>query len=362
MKPLESRWLGALRQTTRQLSQHWHASRLPLFLRWWQRELLGCLPRHWRERLASANREHLLHWPENGLPGPRTADEPMAGQRQVLLLPCTQVLLAHVQLPHAAAMQVHAALAFEMDKYTPFKAAQVYFDTVRAGPAERGRAVFDVTLVVALRERIDRILDEAARNGWRIDAIDALDRNGSRLNVNLLALHHRAQGHHPLRRLQFGLALLGAGLLLIAMLLWVQGRQSTLDAMSAEVDALRNDTRQLEVLRQQLGELLDTGRYVQAQKAQSLPRTALLQELTDCIPADTWLEQLAIDAQGTLTLSAQSSQASELIARMKHCTHLQDLQFQGAIQPDTSTGQDRLTLTARLRPREAPHAAATDTP
>ncbi|UZE27779.1 PilN domain-containing protein [Pseudomonas asplenii] len=362
MKPLESRWLGALRQTTRQLSQHWHASRLPLFLRWWQRELLGCLPRHWRERLASANREHLLHWPENGLPGPRTADEPMAGQRQVLLLPCTQVLLAHVQLPHAAAMQVHAALAFEMDKYTPFKAAQVYFDTVRAGPAERGRAVFDVTLVAALRERIDRILDEAARNGWRIDAIDALDRNGSRLNVNLLALHHRAQGHHPLRRLQLGLALLGTGLLLIAMLLWVQGRQSTLDAMSAEVDALRNDTRQLEVLRQQLGELLDTGRYVQAQKAQSLPRTALLQELTDCIPADTWLEQLAIDAQGTLTLSAQSSQASELIARMKHCTHLQDLQFQGAIQPDTSTGQDRLTLTARLRPREAPHAAATDTP
>jgi len=362
MKPLESRWLGALRQTTRQLSQPWHASRLPLFLRWWQRQLLGCLPRHWRERLASANRDHLLHWPENGLPGPRTADEPMAGQRQVLLLPCTQVLLAHVQLPHPAAMQVHAALAFEMDKYTPFKAAQVYFDTVRAGPAERGRAVFDLTLVVALRERIDRILDEAARNGWRIDAIDALDRNGSRLNVNLLALHHRAQGPHPLRRLQFGLALLGAGLLLIAMLLWVQGRQSTLDAMSAEVDALRNDTRQLEVLRQQLGELLDTGRYVQAQKAQSLPRTALLQELTDCIPADTWLEQLTIDAQGTLTLSAQSSQASELIARMKHCTHLQDLQFQGAIQPDASTGQDRLTLTARLRPREAPHAAATDTP
>ncbi len=180
------------------------------------------------------------------------------------------------------------------------------------------------------------------------------------MNVNLLALHHRAQGPHPLRRLQFGLALLGAGLLLIAMLLWVQGRQSTLDAMSAEVDALRNDTRQLEVLRQQLGELLDTGRYVQAQKAQSLPRTALLQELTDS--ADTWLEQLTIDAQGTLTLSAQSSQASELIARMKHCTHLQDLQFQGAIQPDASTGQDRLTLTARLRPREAPHAAATDTP
>ncbi|WP_416772241.1 PilN domain-containing protein [Pseudomonas sp. RHF3.3-3] len=362
MKTPENRWLGPLRQATRQFSQRWHASPLPRFLRWWRRELLGCLPRRWRERLAAANREQLLRWPEQGLPSPRTADESLAGQRQVLLMPNTQVLLAHVQLPHAAALQVHAALAFEMDKYTPFKAAQVYFDAVCDNPPERTRAVFDLTLVAALRERIDTILDEAARHGWRIDAIDALDRDGSRLNVNLLVLHRRPQARHPVRRLQLGLALLGAGLVLLAMLLWVHGRQSALDTMGAEVDALRNDTRQLEVLRQRLDELLDTGRYVQTQKAQSLPRTALLQELTDCIPADTWLEQLTIDAQDRLTLSAQSSRASELIGRMKHCAHLQDLQFQGVIQADANTGLDRLNLTARLRSREARHAATPDTP
>ncbi|MGY2202491.1 PilN domain-containing protein [Pseudomonas gingeri] len=352
MKALDSRRLGTLLETTRQLSQQWHASRLPVFLRWWQRELLGCLPRRWRERLASANQERLLHWHAGGLTQACAADEPPGNRRQVLLLPCAQVLLARVQLPQAAATQVEAALAFEMDKYTPFKATQVYFDTVRDPPAERARPMFGLTLVVALRERIDTLLDEAARTGLRIDAIDVLDRGGSRLHVNLLPPHRRPQTRHPTRRLQLGLALLGAGLSLVAMLLWAHNRQAALDAMTAEVNTLRNDTAQIQALRRQLDELLDTGRYVQTQKALSLSRTVLLQELTACIPADTWLEQLNIDTQGTLILSAQSSQASDLIAKMKACTHLQDLQFQGAIQADASTGQDRLNLTARLRPRE----------
>jgi len=142
--------------------------------------------------------------------------------------------------------------------------------------------------------------------------------------------------------------------------MWVHNRQLALDAMNAEVTALRNDTQQIQGLRQQLNELLDTGRYVQTQKTLALSRTALLQELTACIPVDTWLEQLDIDAQGTLTLSAQSSQASDLIGKMKTCTDLRNLQFQGVIQADARTGQDRLNLTAHLG--EERHAPTPDTP
>ncbi|WP_248768818.1 PilN domain-containing protein [Pseudomonas sp. MWU12-2345] len=365
MKTLQRPWLGPLQTTTTRLAQRWQASRLPVFLRWWRRELIACLPRRWRERLESSNQEHLLHWHEGALHHAAEYADSAAtapAQRQVLLLPSEQVLLSRVQLPLAAAAQAHAALAFEMDKYTPFKAAQVYFDTLRDPREDRTRPVFELTLVVALRERIDAILDEAARNGLRIDAIDALDRNGARLHVNLLPARRRPQERHPARRLRLRLIWLGAGLLLLAMLMWVHNRQQALDAMNAEVAALRNDTRQIQGLRQQLNDLLDTGRYVQTQKTLALSRTALLQELTACIPGDTWLEQLDLDAQGTLTLSAQSSQASDLIGKMKTCTDLRNLQFQGVIQADAGTGQDRLNLTAHLGSREERHALAPDTP
>ncbi|NWA25421.1 general secretion pathway protein GspL [Pseudomonas gingeri] len=355
MKTLERPWRGPLQTTTTRLAQHWQASRLPVFLRWWLRELIACLPRRWREHLESSNQEHLLHWHEGALHHACGDVAPSASaptRRQVLLMPCEQVLLSRVQLPLAASAQAHAALAFEMDKYTPFKAAQVYFDTLRVPQEDRTRPVFELTLVVALRERIDAILDEAARNGLRIDAIDTLDRNGTRLHVNLLPAQRRPQEWHPTRRLRLRLAWLGAGLLVAAMLMWVHNRQLALDAMNAEVAALRNDSQQIQGLRQQLNERLDTGRYVQTQKTQALSRTALLQELTACIPVDTWLEQLDIDAQGTLTLSAQSSQAGDLIGKMKACTHLRNLQFQGVIQADASTGQDRLNLTAHLDTRE----------
>ncbi|WP_248799994.1 PilN domain-containing protein [Pseudomonas sp. MWU13-2105] len=360
MKALERPWPGPLRAATAQLEQYWQASRLPAFLRWWRRELIGGLPRRWRERLESSQHEQLLHWPEDALPQSPGYTDP--ARRRILLMPCEQVLLSRVQLPLAAAAQAHAALAFEMDKYTPFKAAQVYFDTLCEPREDRTKPVFELTLVVALRERIDAILDEAARNGLRIDAIDALDRNGARLQVNLLPAQRRPQERHPARRLRLGLALLGVGLLLVAMLLWLHNRQSALDAMTAEVSALRSASQQIQGLRQQLNDTLDTGRYVQTQRALALPRTELLRELSACIPADTWLEQLDIDAQGTLTLSAQSSQAGELIGKMKACGHLRNLQFQGGIQADASTGQDRLNLTAQLSSREERHAPAPDTP
>ena len=102
MKALQSPWLAPLQTTTARLAQHWRASRLPVFLHWWRRELIACLPRRWRERLESSNQEHLLHWHEGALRHPAeyadsTATAP--ARRQVLLMPCEQVLLSRVQLP-----------------------------------------------------------------------------------------------------------------------------------------------------------------------------------------------------------------------------------------------------------------------
>jgi general secretion pathway protein L len=85
-----------------------------------------------------------------------------------------------------------------------------------------------------------------------------------------------------------------------------------------------------------------------------------LSELTACLPDDTWLDQLEVDA-ADVSMSGQSARASALIGRAKACRSLENPQFQGVIQPDADTGKDRFALHARLHQEaaDAPHA---DTP
>lgn len=360
---------SALRTLKSQLSYQWRSSVLPAFFRWWRAELIACLPKQWREVLEPSNREVLLYWRADGSWNPQGIEATLptlpAQERQrrhVLILPRDQILLIPVQLPMAASPDAEAALAFEMDKYTPFKSSDVYFDKVHVPNGSKRQDHLDLQLIVVLRERLDAVLDSASQAGHRIDAVDALNDQGQRLNINLLPAQRRPANTHPTQRLHQIVAGLSVVLLVSIMLLWVHNRQSALEEMSRQVKALRTDTQQTQALQQQLTGLLDAGRFVEDQKAQALSKAALLHELSTCIPANTWLEQLDINQQGTVSLSGQSSQAGELIGKMKACTRLESLQFQGIIQPDSSTGLDRFSLTAQLRIKDDLHASAPDSP
>jgi len=287
-----------------------------------------------------------------------------AGQqrRRILILPRDQVLLIPVQLPLAASPDADAALAFEMDKYTPFKPSDAYFDKVRVQGTHKHPGFLDVQLVVVLRERLNAVLEAASQKGLQIDAVDAFDDQGKRLYIDLLPADRRPRHQHPARRAQQVLAGLSVMLLVSVMLLWVHNRQSALEEMQRQVKVLRSDTQQIKALQQQLSALQDAGRFVEDQKTNAISKAALLQELTTCIPENTWLEQLDINQQGTVSLSGQSSQASELIEKMKTCSSLENLQFQGIIQPDHNTGMDRFNLTAQLRIKDDHNASSPGSP
>ncbi|EGH49288.1 fimbrial assembly, partial [Pseudomonas syringae pv. pisi str. 1704B] len=47
--------------------------------------------------------------------------------RRVLLLPPSAVLLQTLQLPAAAARNLSTVVGYELDRFTPFDAGQLYF-------------------------------------------------------------------------------------------------------------------------------------------------------------------------------------------------------------------------------------------
>jgi general secretion pathway protein L len=332
----------------------WHSGPLRRFLRGWAHELRACLPPRLRGWLYPEPLRAYVRWPLTEPLG-----EVPEQARVVLLLPPEQVLVHTLSLPLAAARDLDSVLAFELDRFTPFRPEQVHYVARREGVVG---GQLQITLALLPREHLETCLAACRQRGLAVASVDVLAASGQGMGLELLEpLQRRSRHSHRTRRLSLGLALLCGLLLAACMYTWLQQREASLASMRIEVQALRGQTAQLQALRQELADTLGSAAYLSQLKLAQPARAMILSELTTCLPSDTWLQTLQIDAQGQVDLSGFSARASSLINSLKGCPHLVDPQYQGIIQPDQDTGKDRFYLRAQLR-RETANAPPPDTP
>ncbi|QHD07889.1 type II secretion system protein GspL [Pseudomonas sp. R76] len=324
------------------IARHWRGSLLQQGWRLWLAELRACVPT-WLALHEPP--EQVYHWP---------LTEPVApgSTRQVLMLAPDAVLLQTVQLPLAAARNLTAVVGYELDRYTPFEADQLYFV---ARQEQRTATHVQVTLVAILREQLDQILIDCAALGVHPHRVDV-----NHLGIDLLPAPLRPRQRPTGKGLQRSLPWLCGALLIAAMLLWLNDRQRVLDAMHASVQQQKAQVAEVHALRQQLLNTRGAAQYLTRRKLAQPPLAALLNDLTTCLPADTWLDQLDVK-DGEISFAGQSAKASALITRIKGCHSLENAQFEGVIQPDARTGKDQFTLRAHLR-QEAADAPTPHTP
>lgn len=319
--------------------QQWRGSLGQQAWQWWSAELRACLPPRVRRWLVRETVEQVYVWP---LVEPVAATG--ANAQKILLLPSSLVLVQSLQLPVAAARNLSTVVGYELDRFTPFDAGQLYFV---ARQESRNAGFIHVRLVAVLRKRLDAILEECAALGLRPDTVD-VGTPDERLSVDLLPAPLRPQQSHSGHRLQRWLLWICAGLLLGTMLLWLNDRQQLLEEMQAEVKAQKAQVSEVQQLRQQLTNTRGAANYLLRRKAAQPPLSALLSELTACLPSDTWIDHLEISDSAEVAFAGQSAKASALIARVKDCRSLDNAQFQGVIQPDSKTGKDQYSLRAHL--------------
>lgn len=328
--------LAAARALRLQISQHWNGSPAQRWLDLWITELRDMLPERLRARLA-ARQVPRIAWPL-----PENVDTHVPYR---LVLGASEVLIQRLTLPQAATRDLPRMLGYEIDKYTPFARDEVHF-AARVEQVVAGRA--RVLLVSIARNRLDPILQQCAEQNLTLAGIEVLDHDRQPLGIELLPEALRT-GRRRHSRLERYLAWGCAALLVSVMLLFVHAHQATVEQMRAEVETQREQVLQVKELRQELANTRGAASYLTQLRAARPTVSALLAELTACIGDDTWIEQLETGERGELSFSGQSRQASALIGRMKHCPSLDNVQFQGVIQPDAQTGKDRFSLQARLR-------------
>src|SRR6185503_8420695 len=106
-------------------------------------------------------------------------------------MPAGRVLRRRLSLPLAAQENLRQVLGFELDRQTPFRSDQVYYDSRVLGVDPVARQVA-AELVLAPRAELDAELGRIAQAGLALDRVDAAEEGDERLGVNLLPPERRA--------------------------------------------------------------------------------------------------------------------------------------------------------------------------
>ena len=351
---------------------------LPRFFAWWGRELASLLPARWRALLAERadalllenQARELLLWRQSGERsvelGRIALEDPAETQKAGFARLCDQLddpdlrrfycirveraLRRTIVLPAAAEDNLRQVLAFEMDRQTPFKADQVYFDYRVATRAAAERNLH-VELTVVPRAQLDAELVTLAACGAQLDGVDCW-RAGSgsqRAGLNLLPPERRLKRKNLRLRLSLALAAAALVLLVTIMLLSLGNRESALAAMSSEVEKAQNDAKQVAALRKTLQDTIDAANFLSRKKRETPLMVALLNDLTTRLPDDTYLERLSVDDKNKIEMQGLSNDASKLIGLLQKSELLINPGVQGTIQPDPRTKKDRFNITLEFR-------------
>lgn len=377
MAPAPRAHLERLRRT-------WRGSALPAFLTWWGGQLRASLPLRWRRWLQSGAQWLLLLPDHDKTIALQRVGEPAACgyldtsvaaplQRQsiatasagiddadlrlALCLPASAVLRRTLTLPVAARADLHQVMAWEMDRQTPFRAADVYFDVRTLGSMGHDR--ISVELLVTPRTHIDPLLADLRQADVRIDAIDVQD-GAQRLGANLLPQAQRPSHANPRRRRNLLLLAATLVLLVLAMGQWVHTQRQMLAQMQAEVDALHGQARSVLALRKQVQDRVGAADFLRQRKQHAPAILDLLETITTRLPDGSWLERLSVDA-GQLGMRGQSPQATALLKRMQGSPLYGEPSFEGVITADPRSGDERFYMVAPL-PAPASSSAAPRNP
>ncbi|MFQ5565593.1 MAG: PilN domain-containing protein [Paracoccaceae bacterium] len=261
-----------------------------------------------------------------------------------LRLPAGQVLRPNVELPIAAAENLREVLAFEMDRHTPFSSEGVLFDFRVAGSdAELQR--LNVELLIARKHDVDRARALAATMGLSPDHVTGPVTGED--CFNLLPAAERPRPGRLLPRLVGAAAVVTLALAGVALGLWFERRQETLERLEARVAELRATTGETGRLEEKVAHLLAISGYLVEQKLRRPQMVEILDEVTRRLPDEHWLISYSF-RDGTIRLAGYSDDPSSVLRLLEQSDLFSEARFAAPVTMDPRIGKERFNMVATV--------------
>ena len=349
------------------------------FLSWWQRELAFLVPEKIKQLVGDKQgfiivspqvSQLVLTYTQNGqseqlatldrgvrdltFQGLYEIDERLAKARVIIRLTSEDAIQKELGFPAAAKENLYQVVAYELDRYTPFKAEQVYFAVkVLEGVNEPGQ--IRVMLILTTREILDAIYEDVKAMGLSPIFADceglANDLDYLNYAYNLLPEKLRQKTANMPRLIHAALITL-TGLLLVAAIglpLWFE--YQTDNVLQLKADALEKDAKKVKALQSEIDAVIDESRQLIKEKAATPEMIVILNALSALIKDDTWLSYLQY-SDGHLQIQGESPAASTLIAVLEDSELFVNARFASPVTQDSISKLERFQITVDVAKAE----------
>jgi general secretion pathway protein L len=288
----------------------------------------------------------------------------IAAPKVIVALNARQVLRKELPLPAAVEENLIQALAYDLDRHTPFRPEQLYFDATVVG-RDAAKKTLRVDWVAALKTIVDSAKKQAEEWGAVVVAVVPGPPTTTPTRLNLLP---NAARPRPLqwRRWQVWapVALIATFAIAAVIVPLLQKRQYAIElaALNAEAGVQAGAA---DKVRQQLERMQSDYNYILAKKYAYPSAVHVLDEVTRVLPDDTWITQLELKASGRgketqrdLYLRGESGNAGRLIALLEESKLVELVAPRSPTTKIQGSAGEIFDLGARLRASPPPALVA----
>lgn len=347
------------------------------FLRWWRRELVFLVPDNIK-RLINDRQGHIVITPkaqqltltyyadaadyplhgelmatlERSVAGLAEGRALLAGDEKwlktsvVLRLTEQESLARELTLPAAAKENLAQVVAYELDRYTPFKAEQCYFAVKLLDGAEPGQ--LRVLVLLTPKELLDGLYEDIKAIGVTPVFADCahhanrLDRRDGA--YNLLPEHVRPKTAGA-PKLIYGALMATMGLLMVAALalpVWLEYQNVKL--LEEKTRVIEKDAKKVKAMQAEIDAVInETQKLIDEKNARPMV-VDMLDSLSRLIKDNTFLSYLQY-AENHLQIQGESPAASELIGILEAADFFDKARFVSPVTQNNVTKLERFQIT-----------------
>jgi general secretion pathway protein L len=356
--------------------------RVQAFLDWWLRELAAVVPagirRWWRgtsgivllslqgtraifSRPSENGAEEIFATDigESGLAMPATAVRQRLtnafgqGYQLFVSIPSDQVLQRIVSLPSAVAENLRQTLGFELDRYTPFRPDQAYFDyrldDQVVGDKAGDAASLKIELAVVPRRVVDHTVAKLAGYGLNVSGVVPEEdfKAPSKHFRNLLPITSMAREPSVRMKQRLAFFAISAILLLVVLAIPIWQKHAAVIELQAPLAQAKAAAQETDALRDRLNKLVEEHDFLPNKKWDTPSATKMLEELTKLLADDTFVMQLDFDGK-TVQVLGETGSASGMVETIEASPLFKDVAFKSPLTKIQGSPYDRFQIGATL--------------
>ena len=343
------------------------------FLRWWTEELRQAMPASWQQKLQHALRRATLVVRNDslsvGVDENRSletlevfsmAQDAALQKQQVedlllknelqeaprfLLMELECVLNRELKLPLAAEANLAQVLSFEMDRQTPFRASDVYYDWKILGRNnETGQLRLEIFVIP--RIEVDQAVSAVTDRGFSLSGVDIIDGDKA-LGLNLLPAERRFRSVNRKARMNLALGAACAVLLAMVMAQSIYLREHQVAELEDAIAEVQGEAREVMKIKKQIQESSEAAGFLATRRSEVPLAIEVLADITRILPDDTYLDRLVI-TNSSVQLQGKSQNAQRLIELVNESGLLDEAAFRGSTRLDARSGLEIFEVNAEI--------------